>query len=49
MWTIPDGPCGSSMQNLPARVQVLKHFKGRLEKSKDVTTLDWNVMLAPLF
>ncbi|ONK60026.1 uncharacterized protein A4U43_C08F13430 [Asparagus officinalis] len=42
IWTIPDGPCGSSMQNLPPRVQVLKHFKGRLEKSKDVTTLDWN-------
>lgn len=32
------------MQNEPANVAVLKHFKGRAnEKSKDVTTLDWNV------
>ncbi|XP_020698169.1 WD40 repeat-containing protein HOS15 [Dendrobium catenatum] len=41
IWTIPDGPCGSNM--LPPQVHVLKHFKGRTnEKSKDVTTLDWN-------
>ncbi|PKA49772.1 Dynein assembly factor with WDR repeat domains 1 [Apostasia shenzhenica] len=41
IWLIPDGPCGSSM--LPPQVHVLKHFKGRTnEKSKDVTTLDWN-------
>lgn len=43
IWTIPDGPCGS-IQSSPASVHVLKHFKGRTnEKSKDVTTLDWNV------
>ncbi|KAM3366056.1 hypothetical protein ACQJBY_015544 [Aegilops geniculata] len=42
IWTIPDGPCGS-IQSSPASVHVLKHFKGRTnEKSKDVTTLDWN-------
>ncbi|KAG2565299.1 hypothetical protein PVAP13_7NG062317 [Panicum virgatum] len=43
IWTIPDGPCGSNMQSSPLGVHVLKHFKGRTnEKSKDVTTLDWN-------
>ncbi|KAM1088896.1 hypothetical protein ACFX19_016946 [Malus domestica] len=43
IWTIADGSCGSGMQNEPANVAVLKHFKGRAnEKSKDVTTLDWN-------
>ncbi|XP_073005691.1 WD40 repeat-containing protein HOS15 [Typha latifolia] len=43
IWTIPDGHCGSSVQTTPASVHVLKHFKGRTnEKSKDVTTLDWN-------
>jgi len=32
------------MQSSPLGVHVLKHFKGRTnEKSKDVTTLDWNV------
>ncbi|XBI91270.1 hypothetical protein VPH35_028633 [Triticum aestivum] len=42
IWTIADGPCGS-IQSSPASVHVLKHFKGRTnEKSKDVTTLDWN-------
>uniref|UniRef100_A0ACD5XVF4 Uncharacterized protein n=1 Tax=Avena sativa TaxID=4498 RepID=A0ACD5XVF4_AVESA len=42
IWTIPDGPCGS-IQPSPASVHVLKNFKGRTnEKSKDVTTLDWN-------
>jgi hypothetical protein len=39
IWTIAD-----SAQNAPSNVVVLKHFKGRTnEKSKDVTTLDWNV------
>uniref|UniRef100_A0A0E0DB39 LisH domain-containing protein n=1 Tax=Oryza meridionalis TaxID=40149 RepID=A0A0E0DB39_9ORYZ len=43
IWTIPDGPCGSITQSSPPGVHVLKHFKGRTnEKSKDVTTLDWN-------
>ncbi|KAM0828245.1 hypothetical protein ACQ4PT_067670 [Festuca glaucescens] len=42
IWTIPDGPCGS-IQPSPASVHVLKKIKGRTnEKSKDVTTLDWN-------
>ncbi|KAF3446592.1 hypothetical protein FNV43_RR11772 [Rhamnella rubrinervis] len=43
IWTIADGTCRSNVQNGPASVVVLKHFKGRIvEKSKDVTTLDWN-------
>uniref|UniRef100_A0ACD5XLS1 Uncharacterized protein n=2 Tax=Avena sativa TaxID=4498 RepID=A0ACD5XLS1_AVESA len=42
IWTIPDGPCGS-VQPSPLSVHVLKNFKGKTnEKSKDVTTLDWN-------
>jgi transducin (beta)-like 1 len=42
IWTIPDGPCGTVMHSSPG-VHVLKHFKGQTnEKSKDVTTLDWN-------
>lgn len=44
IWTIADGSCRSSVQNEPANVAVLKHFRGRAnEKSRDVTTLDWNV------
>lgn len=44
IWTIADGPGSSSSQNGPLNVVVLKHFRGRTnEKSKDVTTLDWNV------
>nr|GMD99428.1 F-box-like/WD repeat-containing protein TBL1X isoform X2 [Ipomoea batatas] len=43
IWTIGDGPCSSKMQTEPVNVVLLKHFKGRTnEKSKDVTTLDWN-------
>ncbi|XP_065623214.1 WD40 repeat-containing protein HOS15 isoform X3 [Quercus suber] len=43
IWTIVDGPSISSVQDGPLNVAVLKHFKGRTnEKSKDVTTLDWN-------
>ena len=43
-WTIADGLCKSSAQNSPLNVLVLKHVKGKTnEKSKDVTTLDWNV------
>ncbi|CAI0406241.1 unnamed protein product [Linum tenue] len=43
IWTIAEGTARSSMQNGPANVLVLKHVKGRTnEKSKDVTTLDWN-------
>ncbi|KAL3505093.1 hypothetical protein ACH5RR_034934 [Cinchona calisaya] len=43
IWSIGDGPSSSSTQSGPANVMVLKHFKSRTnEKSKDVTTLDWN-------
>ncbi|XP_052196112.1 WD40 repeat-containing protein HOS15 isoform X2 [Diospyros lotus] len=44
IWTIAGGTSGSNLQNGPSNVLVLKHVKGRTnEKSKDVTTLDWNV------
>lgn len=44
IWTIAEGTSRSSVQNSPLNVLVLKHVKGRTnEKSKDVTTLDWNV------
>lgn len=50
IWTIADGTCRSSVQNGPSNVLVLKHVKGRTnEKSKDVTTLDWNVSFGALF
>ncbi|GLT68834.1 hypothetical protein SLA2020_410320 [Shorea laevis] len=43
IWTIAEGPCKPVAQNGPLNVLVLKHVKGRTnEKSKDVTTLDWN-------
>ncbi|MFS7910271.1 putative transcription factor WD40-like family [Helianthus anomalus] len=43
IWTIRDGPCRSDAQNGPSNVAVLKHYRGRTnDKSKDVTTLDWN-------
>ncbi|RZC54967.1 hypothetical protein C5167_013825 [Papaver somniferum] len=43
IWEIPVGLCTSNTEIGPANVLVLKHFKGRTnEKSKDVTTLDWN-------
>ncbi|EXC04821.1 F-box-like/WD repeat-containing protein [Morus notabilis] len=43
IWSIADGASKSAMQNGPADAVVLRHFKGRTnEKSKDVTTLDWN-------
>ncbi|CAH9077892.1 unnamed protein product [Cuscuta epithymum] len=43
IWTIGDGPCSSRIPSEPINVALLKHFKGRMnEKSKDVTTLDWN-------
>ncbi|KAL9172326.1 hypothetical protein ABFS82_03G038400 [Erythranthe guttata] len=42
IWTV-EGPSSSNIENEPSNV-VLRHFKGRTnEKSKDVTTLDWNV------
>ncbi|KAJ4714791.1 F-box-like/WD repeat-containing protein [Melia azedarach] len=43
IWTIADGTSRSGAHNGPLNVLVLKHVKGRMnEKSKDVTTLDWN-------
>lgn len=41
IWTIPPGPCGDS-DSVPPPI-VLKHNPSSSEKSKDVTTLDWNV------
>ncbi|XP_062154641.1 WD40 repeat-containing protein HOS15 isoform X2 [Alnus glutinosa] len=42
IWTIVDGSWRTG-SNGPLNVLVLKHVKGRTnEKSKDVTTLDWN-------
>ncbi|KAK7352454.1 hypothetical protein VNO80_17876 [Phaseolus coccineus] len=43
IWKIADGLCDSGVQNEPVNVVVLQHFKESTnEKSKDVTTLDWN-------
>ncbi|PWA53942.1 G-protein beta WD-40 repeat-containing protein [Artemisia annua] len=43
IWTLNDGPCSSNSQKGPYDVSVLKHYRGRTnDKSKDVTTLDWN-------
>ncbi|MFS7951724.1 putative transcription factor WD40-like family [Helianthus anomalus] len=43
IWTVGDGPCSSNSQKGPLDVAVLKHYRGRTnDKSKDVTTLDWN-------
>ncbi|PON49948.1 Guanine nucleotide-binding protein, beta subunit [Parasponia andersonii] len=43
IWNLSDKSSGSGMQNGLPNVLVLKHVKGRTnEKSKDVTTLDWN-------
>ena len=44
IWKIAEGTSRSVAQNGPFNVLVLNHVKGRTnEKSKDVTTLDWNV------
>eukprot|EP00899_Mesostigma_viride_P001787 jgi/Mesvir1/11609/Mv00018-RA.1 len=40
IWTIPEGPALAS-GDVPKPL-VLKHFNKANEKSKDVTTLDWN-------
>ncbi|KAM6543074.1 hypothetical protein CsatB_007521 [Cannabis sativa] len=44
IWTMADATSESVMQNDSTTTSVvLKHFKGKTnEKSKDVTTLDWN-------
>lgn len=42
IWTIPDGPSGESqMSHMPEPI-ILHHLSNDKEKSKDVTTLDWN-------
>jgi hypothetical protein len=45
IWHIPEGPSGDAAAQAAApKPLVLKHFRGKTnEKSKDVTTLDWNV------
>lgn len=44
IWTIPEGRSGNMSHVAAPKPLVLKHFKGKTnEKSKDVTTLDWNV------
>ncbi|XP_028232146.1 WD40 repeat-containing protein HOS15-like isoform X2 [Glycine soja] len=43
IWTIAEGRCKPGSENGPLNVLVLKHVRGKTnEKSKDVTTLDWN-------
>ncbi|XP_004511879.1 WD40 repeat-containing protein HOS15-like [Cicer arietinum] len=43
IWTIAEGRCKSDSKNDPLNVLVLQHIRGTTnEKSKDVTTLDWN-------
>lgn len=46
IWTIAGGRSKPGSQDDPLNALVLKHVKGKTnEKSKDVTTLDWNVSL----
>ncbi|GAU12534.1 hypothetical protein TSUD_182480 [Trifolium subterraneum] len=43
IWAIPEGRCKPGSQSVPPDALVLKHVRGKTnEKSKDVTTLDWN-------
>ncbi|WJX95111.1 WD40 repeat-containing protein hos15 [Trifolium repens] len=43
IWSIPEGRCKPGSQSVPLDALVLKHVRGKTnEKSKDVTTLDWN-------
>ncbi|XP_058778025.1 WD40 repeat-containing protein HOS15-like [Vicia villosa] len=43
IWTIDEGRCKSDSKIDPSNVLVLPHLRGiNNEKSKDVTTLDWN-------
>ncbi|KAL2333481.1 hypothetical protein Fmac_014694 [Flemingia macrophylla] len=43
IWAIAEGRSRPASQNGPLNVLVLKHVRGKSnEKSKDVTTLDWN-------
>ena len=40
IWRVPEGACGGG--SAPPTPVVLQHLSGDKEKSKDVTTLDWN-------
>ena len=42
IWRLPSGPCGDSQAASMPAPAVLQHFANDKEKSKDVTTLDWN-------
>ena len=42
IWRVPDGPSGKGQSGAIAEPAVLQHFSADKEKSKDVTTLDWN-------
>lgn len=42
IWQVPEGRCGKAQAGQLADPVVLQHFSGDKEKSKDVTTLDWN-------
>jgi len=44
IWAIPEGRCKSGSQSVPLDALVLRHVRGNTnEKSKDVTSIDWNV------
>lgn len=43
IWAIPEGRCKSGSQSVPLDALVLRHVRGNTnEKSKDVTSIDWN-------
>jgi transducin (beta)-like 1 len=43
MWAIPQGACGlNAGHTASSEAKVLRHFHNGNEKSKDITTLDWN-------
>jgi len=42
IWNIPDIPSGPEASAISAHPLELKHFTNNQERSKDVTTLDWN-------
>jgi len=42
IWRVPEGPCGTRQTGQLERPAVLQHLSNDKEKSKDVTTLDWN-------
>mmetsp|Transcript_10874 Transcript_10874/g.34604 ORF Transcript_10874/g.34604 Transcript_10874/m.34604 type:complete len:495 (+) Transcript_10874:232-1716(+) len=42
IWNIPKAECGPGSAGIMAKPLVLKHFNKSNERSKDVTTLDWN-------